>query len=69
MAKNYGTVTGRCPICTINHWSSADDKPVIWPCGVTNCPHETPEEQALIEPTTFSPVGSSSWQVITDGEG
>jgi hypothetical protein len=67
MKKDYGTVTGKCPVCTINLWSKADNKPVIWPCGVLSCPHETPEEQALIEPFDLSAVGSSAWQSITDG--
>ena len=46
MAKhNYGDVTGKCEICTINLWSSAQDKPVIWPCNVKDCPYESTSDQ------------------------
>jgi len=48
MAKqNYGTCTGKCPICTINIWDASDDKPVIWPCNILGCPHEDPKKQNL----------------------
>jgi len=35
MAKtDYGMATGKCAVCTINLWDSADNKPVIYPCGI-----------------------------------
>lgn len=38
---------GKCKTCNINLWG-ASAEPVIMPCGVANCPFETPEEQAAI---------------------
>ena len=43
--KDYGEVTGKCDICTINLWSSADNMPVVWPCNVKDCPYEAAHEQ------------------------
>lgn len=43
--KDYGECVGKCSICTINLWSSADDKPVVWPCNIANCPYEDPTKQ------------------------
>lgn len=46
MAKiNYGECTGKCPVCTINLWSSKGDKPAIWPCNIEKCPYESPDKQ------------------------
>jgi len=59
-AKDYGEAVGKCEICTINCWSSADGKPVVWPCNIAGCPYEDPEQQntrSLIE--LRSPIGSS----------
>jgi hypothetical protein len=46
MAKqDYGECTGKCPICTINLWSSTGGKPVIFPCNIEKCPYEDPTKQ------------------------
>jgi hypothetical protein len=46
MAKqDYGDCTGKCPICTINLWSSTGGKPVIFPCNIEKCPYEDPTKQ------------------------
>lgn len=46
MAKHdYGEVVGKCEICTINLWSSADGEPVVWPCNIESCPYEAKTEQ------------------------
>jgi hypothetical protein len=42
---NYGDVTGKCEICTINLWSSSNGEPVVWPCNVKGCPYEADHEQ------------------------
>jgi len=39
--------TGKCKICTINLWE--DSLPKVVPCGINNCPYETPEQQASIQ--------------------
>lgn len=43
--QDYGECVGTCSICTINLWSSAGNKPVIWPCNMLNCPYEDPKQQ------------------------
>jgi hypothetical protein len=46
MAKvDYGTCVGKCEVCTINLWSSAGSKPVVWPCNIEGCPYERAEDQ------------------------
>lgn len=65
MAKaDYGECVGKCPVCTINLWSSTGGKPVIWPCNVTACPHEDPAKQNkhLLE-TIVSTTGSGLAQI------
>lgn len=46
MAKiNYGECVGKCPVCTINLWSSTGGKPAVWPCNIDKCPYEDPKKQ------------------------
>lgn len=61
--KDYGTVTGKCPICEINYWSSCGNKPAIFPCGIVNCPNEEPGEYIN---TLRSEFGSSLQQLIEE---
>ena len=65
MAKHdYGECTGKCEICTINLWSSADGKPVVWPCNVENCPYEDAKKQNRHLSERFvSMVGSGLAQI------
>lgn len=67
MAKkkiDYGECTGKCSVCTINLWSSADGKPVIFPCNIEGCPYEDASKQnkslGLLE---ISPTGSGLAQI------
>tara|TARA_R110002020_G_scaffold461740_1_gene680767 strand:- start:2378 stop:2569 length:192 start_codon:yes stop_codon:yes gene_type:complete len=43
--KEYGKITGRCSVCTINCWDKTEGKPAIFPCGITDCPYETKKFQ------------------------
>ena len=43
--KNFGECTGKCSVCTINLWSSTDNKPAIFPCNIAGCPYEDPKKQ------------------------
>ena len=43
--KEYGKITGRCSVCTINCWEKTEGKPAIFPCGITDCPYETKKYQ------------------------
>jgi hypothetical protein len=46
MAKqDYGDCVGKCSICTINLWSSAGGKPVVFPCNIEKCPYELASKQ------------------------
>jgi hypothetical protein len=46
LAKHdFGSVTGKCEICTINLWDSCGSKPAVWPCNVKDCPYEDAELQ------------------------
>ncbi len=57
--------TGKCKICTINLW--ADNRPMVMPCGVNNCPYESEAQQAAIQyehERSFS--GSGLAQAIED---
>lgn len=62
---DYGTCVGKCPICTINLWTSKDGKPAIWPCNIDNCPHEKPSEQnKRFNAEDFSITGSGLAQIL-----
>lgn len=65
MAKqDYGECVGKCNICTINLWSSADGKPVIWPCNVPECPYEDPKKQhSHLSHRSMSMIGSGLAQI------
>ncbi len=65
MAKNnYGECTGKCPVCTINLWSSTGNKPVIWPCNIEKCPYEDPKKQNRhLGANLLSPTGSGLAQI------
>jgi hypothetical protein len=39
--------TGKCKVCTINLW--ANNRPMIFPCGINQCPYETASQQASIQ--------------------
>jgi len=43
--KDYGDCVGKYTVCTINLWTSTDNKPSIWPCNIENCPYEDPKKQ------------------------
>ncbi|NDC22288.1 hypothetical protein EBZ57_02870 [bacterium] len=65
MAKqNYGECTGKCPVCTINLWSSTGGKPVIFPCNIEKCPYEHPKKQNRhLGQHLLSPTGSGLAQI------
>ena len=65
MAKqDYGECTGKCPVCTINIWSSTGDKPAIWPCNIEKCPYEDPKKQNRhLGLSLASPTGSGLAQI------
>ena len=63
--KDYGEVTGKCEICTINLWSSADNMPVVWPCNVKDCPYESAHEQhSHLKKREHGYVGSGLGQML-----
>ena len=66
MAKtDYGMATGKCVVCTINLWDSADNKPVIYPCGIDDCPYESKaQKDAHLKLANHSPTGSGLGQII-----
>ena len=66
MAKtDYGMATGKCIVCTINLWDSADNKPVIYPCGIDDCPYESKaQKDAHLKLANHSPTGSGLGQII-----
>ena len=66
MAKtDYGMATGKCVVCTINLWDSADNKPVIFPCGIDDCPYESKaQKDAHLKLANHSPTGSGLGQII-----
>ena len=68
MKQDFGENTGSCSICGINLWSSCDNKPAIFPCGVNLCPYETSEQQQLDAKRmlTFSESGSSILQLMQE---
>ena len=43
--KDYGLSSGKCEVCTINLWEDHNNKPVIWPCNIKDCPYEDPKKQ------------------------
>lgn len=62
--KDYGACVGKCEICTINLWDSADGKPVVWPCNISGCPYEDAAQQNLKEDREmFSIIGSGLAQI------
>lgn len=62
--QDYGECVGKCPVCTINLWSSTNGKPVVWPCNIAGCPHEDPAKQNRRFPgLTYSPTGSGLGQI------
>lgn len=64
LRRDFGTVTGKCPICTINLWTSTGGKPAIWPCNIKDCPHEKAEDQNRKDPADlFSSTGSGLAQI------
>ena len=69
MAKtDYGMATGKCVVCTINLWDSANNKPVIFPCGIEKCPYEDANNQnAHLGIRNYSGVGSGLGQIIFNG--
>jgi len=66
MAKtNYGMATGKCVVCTINLWDSTDNKPVIFPCGIDDCPYENKaQKDAHLKLASHSPTGSGLGQIF-----
>ena len=66
MAKtDYGMATGKCTVCTINLWDSTGNKPVIYPCGIDNCPYETKAmKDAHLKLASHSPTGSGLGQIF-----
>ena len=57
--------TGKCVVCTINLWDSTCDKPVIFPCGIDNCPYETKAmKDAHLKLASHSPTGSCLGQIF-----
>lgn len=65
MAKqNFGECTGKCSVCSINLWSSAGNKPVVWPCNIEKCPYEDPKKQNRhLGQNLLSPTGSGLAQI------
>ena len=62
--KNYGECVGKCPVCTINLWSSTGGRPAIWPCNIPNCPHEDAKNQNKhIGVNMLSSTGSGLGQI------
>jgi hypothetical protein len=40
---------GKCPVCTINLYNTEKgEMPIIWPCGVINCPYKSREKGKVI---------------------
>jgi len=66
MAKtDYGMATGKCAVCTINLWDSTGNKPVVYPCGIDNCPYETKaQKDAHLKLMSRSPTGSGLGQIF-----
>ena len=57
--------TGTCNLCNINLWAETDNKPSIFPCGIADCPYESPELQAQIDYyAERSPTGSGLAQAL-----
>lgn len=56
---------GKCEVCTINLWKECNNRPSVWPCGVTGCPYETPEEQLYIEYERSS-IGNALAQALEE---
>lgn len=62
--KDYGECVGKCEICTINLWSSAEGNPVVWPCNIEKCPYEDPKEQNRhLNEKVISMIGSGLAQI------
>lgn len=62
--KDYGEAIGKCEICTINLWSSANGLPVVWPCNVEKCPYEDPKKQNRRLDEAFASFTSSGLSQI-----
>ena len=61
---DYGEKSGSCDICGISLWEDNDNKPVIWPCNIQDCPYEDPEQQnADSGLEAFSMIGSGLGQI------
>lgn len=61
---NFGEITGTCAVCGINLWSAKDNKPVIFPCNIYDCPYEDPEQQKPSKGfEKFSTTGSGLGQI------
>jgi hypothetical protein len=61
--RELGEVTGKCPLCTINTWSSTDSKPSVFPCNIEGCPYEDPKKQVKNLTIPFSSTGSGLAQL------
>ena len=60
---NYGEVVGKCQVCTINLWSSANGDPVIWPCNIKDCPYESADHRHAHNQIYHGSVGSGLGQI------
>lgn len=61
--RDFGEITGKCPICSINLWSSANNNPVILPCNLEDCPYEDAQIQHSHNHIEFSSTGSGLAQL------